>query len=251
MAVTDNINDLTDEEFTDYIDSLVNGEDAPAEVEVPEELGGEPASEPQTEPEEPEEPAGDEGGKPDVQEEPAEAAPPDERLIRLSDIARAKYPEESADDALSHLLEDMEKEEGASRGVNAEDFRRQAAEAREFGAWREEKAERARAEQEAAEKVREWRADEERLKMMIPSFSLEQAFENEEFKKRVAQNGESVFAAYAAMNPKKEEKKPVDVDEAGLRTIPGGQDFKPADIERMPKKQFDEYIRRIKEGENY
>ena len=53
------------------------------------------------------------------------------------------------------------------------------------------------------------------------------------------------------MNPKKEEKKPVDVDEAGLRTIPGGQDFKPADIERMPKKQFDEYIRRIKEGENY
>ena len=209
MAVTDNINDLTDEEFTDYIDSLVNGEDAPAEVEVPEERGDEPASEPQTEPEEP---AGDEGGEPDVQEEPTEAAPPDERLIRLSDIARAKYPEESSDDALSHLLEDMEKEEGASRGVNAEDFRRQAAEAREFGAWREEKAERARAEQEAAEKVREWRADEERLKMMIPSFSLE---------------------------------------EAGLRTIPGGQDFKPADIERMPKKQFDEYIRRIKEGENY
>ena len=251
MAVTDNINDLTDEEFTDYIDSLVNGEDAPAEVEVPEELGGEPASEPQTEPEEPGEPAGDEGGEPNVQEEPAEAAPPDERLIRLSDIARAKYPEESADDALSHLLEDMEKEEGASRGIDAENFRRQAAEAREFGAWREEKAERVRAEQEAAEKVREWRADEERLKMMIPSFSLEQAFENEEFKKRVAQNGESVFAAYAAMNPKKEEKKPVDVDEAGLRTISGGQDFKPADIERMPKKQFDEYIRRIKEGENY
>ena len=44
MAVTGNINDLTDEEFTDYIDSLVNGEDASAEVEVPEELGGEPAS---------------------------------------------------------------------------------------------------------------------------------------------------------------------------------------------------------------
>ena len=128
MAVTDNINDLTDEEFTDYIDSLVNGEDAPAEVEVPEELGGEPASEPQTEPEEPEEPAGDEGGEPDVQEEPAEAAPPDERLIRLSDIARAKYPEESADDALSHLLEDMEKDAGAPLAVvscNASDFLRE------------------------------------------------------------------------------------------------------------------------------
>lgn len=236
MAVVDNIENLTKEEFDDYVERLINGEDTAEQTpeQTPEET---PEQTPEETPEETPEQA------------PAQAAEPDERLVRLSDIARAKYPDKSGEEAMVQLLEDMEREEGENRGLDAESFRRAQTEEREYDAWREERAQRERQEQAAAQTVRAWREDEARLRTLIPSFSLEKAFENEEFKRRVAQNGESVFEAYAAMNPKKEEKKRAAVDEAGLSAQAGGQEFKEADVTRMPRKQFDEYIRRIKEGE--
>lgn len=273
MAITD----LTDEEFAEYIEGIRSGElpdespesaeevtdNAEGNAEIAEEkpeIAEENAGAAEEAPEAAEEnlvtaeeaPDGTEAAaqipQPEAERaEPQGTAEEDGRITRLLRLARVKYPDEDEGAALERLLGDMEDEEAAGRGMNREDFISTADEADEFDRWKREKAENTQMREKAAEKVREWRADEERIKMITPAFSLEKAMENEEFKKRVL-GGESVFAAYAAMNPKREEKTVRAVDEAALAAPEGQQSTKAADPSKLPKAQFDEYIRRIREN---
>lgn len=274
MAITD----LTDEEFAEYIEGIRSGELPDESTDEAEEVTGNTEEMPESTEEMPEstgentESAGDipenteespEEAEPEAdaaeviapeaeapeaaRAEPQKEAGEDGRITRLLRLARVKYPDEEEAAAVERLLGDIEDEEAASRGLEREDFINTADEADEFDRWKREKAENTQMREKAAEKVREWRADEERLKMLVPTFSLEKAMQNETFKKRVL-DGESVFSVYAAMNPKREEKAAPAAREEALSAARGSQNPKEADPSKLPKAQFDEYIRRIKES---
>ena len=91
--------------------------------------------------------------------------------------------------------------------------------------------------------------DEKRLKKIIPDFSVSKAFENEEFKRLVLDEGKDLFTAYEMLNPSLGKEQNGIIDEVGntaYASVPGSST---SDITTASDEEFKKYIKSILEEE--
>lgn len=86
----------------------------------------------------------------------------------------------------------------------------------------------------------EWKRQASALKNIVPDFDLEQAFENRDFYNAVVENHMSITEAYPVLK-----KRSYNISEIGNITS-GVNGYIKRDIASMSDKEFDDYIKKIK-----
>lgn len=91
--------------------------------------------------------------------------------------------------------------------------------------------------------------EEKRLKKIIPEFSISKAFENEEFKRLVLEEGNDLFTAYEKLNLSFARDKQGMIDEVGSTAYASTPGSKAVNVEKASEEEFKRYIRSILEEE--
>lgn len=260
------INEMTDEEFIEYIEdlenksggagaedvnnpSVVDGESEPSGAPAPTNTGASEGNlnsqdiNPTT--------AGalplplDKGGLEDAEYDKGLA---DGRNARLISHIKSLYPDMDEGAAIEQFLEDSDRDEAEAAGLTLEDYRNEKAEQAEFADFKAERERKRQNDEAVAGIVERWKADSERMKGILPEFDFEKAMENGQFRDKVIKEGKDIITAYFELNPINKapaasQRRDIEVgDMSG--GISGG--FKsPFDVERASEEEFSRYIARI------
>ena len=262
-----NIEDMTDEEFEEYIASAKDGEvqaeaaaDSRSVAEVEQEKT--PAIE-QNQSEDTKKPFMQFATQEELQQYQDKTigkriaqmrekyAPYKERSDRLAEIARSFYGTEDAEAAVENLMNDLTEQNANKAGQTLEQYERNLRLERDAKAYRDQQKQ-----QEETERIQqEWTRQTERLKQIVPEFDMKTALENPDFYQKVVQEGYSLIEAYMLTN-RKAEKANVQtapprvrraIQEVGAQKNGIGGNIK-QDVKSMSDQQFDDYIRQIQEG---
>lgn len=224
VVSADDITDMTDEDFSEYIDKLRSGmEDEPAAIE-PDNTKPEPeaaeTSEPnpdtgtdaeksaafktfasQQELEDYMKPLIDEAvnnamrsrlNKDELKElEEFRAMKP--KIARLTDAAKYHYGNSS--DILQALTDDLDVQAAESQGMNIEDFRSRENDRRDAETYRTQQQRAAEEKDKNNGIVQQWQRDAEEAKYIYPDFDFKSALQNEAFRQALL-DGKSVLRAY-------------------------------------------------------
>lgn len=244
MAVKNPV-DMTDEEFSQYLQSLSDSESPADDISaqsMAEDISQEDMpeiSESDTAEEVPEEiPA-------EVTVQKTEVTPSGGETEKILSIAKVLYPDDA--DPISRLIGDLESTAAAYVGEPLDQWRTKRAEQEEFDAWKKSKADALRRDEEAAKIADGWRADEAKIKKFVPDFDFKTAMENPAFKNAIF-SGQDIFSAYGAANPPAVQKAAPQtagyIDEVGaVGDVSTGT--KGRDVADMSDAEFRDYIKRI------
>lgn len=165
-------------------------------------------------------------------------------LIRVLRAARVLFPEAVTEDEALNLFMDAFEEEFLKEEDSAQIMNPPISNKGEKTNGRVQQNMKS-----AEELVNSWLEDEKKMQKIIPQFSLAKAFENEEYKKLVLENGMDIFSAYEKINPIKKAVQTGNIDEVGNSTnatVPGSSS---SDISNASDEEFNRYIKRIMDGE--
>lgn len=160
-----------------------------------------------------------------------EAAEKDrENISKLYSLAKQKYGVESDADAARMLMGELAEENAENAGLSMAQYSLM----NELAAVRSE----ANYQKQVAQIQEDWKRQESALKNIIPTFSLEEAFENPDFYTAVVERHMSIAEAYPAL-------KQHNISEIGNLTN-GVSGYVRRDVSSMSDSEFDEYIKKIK-----
>lgn len=228
-----NIDEMNDEQFEAYIKSAEDGE-----VQAGETGAAEPAGDAENKP------YMSFGTKEELQEyqnqtiggrlrEIREAAERDrENISELCSLAKQRYGVSDDDEAVSMLMGELTEHNAGNVGMSVEQYSLM----NELRAIKSEASYQRRVE----DIQNEWRRQEKALQNIVPDFSLEKAFENPDFYNSVVERHMTVAEAYPIL--KRETRS---ISEIGNLTN-GVSGYIKRDVGSMSDREFDEYIKKIK-----
>lgn len=119
------------------------------------------------------------------------------RLNSLSDAA-SRYYDDGETDPIGRLSGDLESQTAARYNQTPEEYRQAQQDKKDLEAYRGQQAAAQEQQNGQQEIINRWNTEAERLKQNVPDFDLETAFQNEEFRNMVI-GGASVDGAYYAV----------------------------------------------------
>lgn len=157
-----------------------------------------------------------------------------ENVKSVLELAKARYGISDGKQALSRLAYELEEQNARSRGLSRGEYRA----ASELKSLKDEISYQKR----VSEIQNEWTRQGEALKKIVPDFNLEKAFENPEFYSRVVDRHETLAEAYQVFLKKPPRRA---ISEIGnLKNGVAGNITH--DVSSMSDREFEEYIRKIK-----
>lgn len=155
----------------------------------------------------------------------------------------ARFYGGTPEEAIQMMIADIRGQNAQSLGVSEDDYAKQR-EAFDKARRYDEEQHRQAAEQDAI--ISRWREQSEDIKTIVPDFHFGVAMENEIFRNAIMQ-GKSVQTAYMLANrqlPIKQQRMNIKQNAASKKAMHGKAEFDP---ETASKKDFGDYIKRIKE----
>lgn len=258
--------EMTDEEFSEYIESAKNGEvqaaNGVAADDQEENRAENPAENLQNE--EKPEPYMQFATEEELQayqdktignrlrELREQYAPAKEKLEQVFSVVKDFYAIEDQEEALKTLLADLQAQSAEKKGMPVEEMIRQQEMERDALAYRnQQKAEREQ--QKAVSKIyTDWERQAEHLRGILPDFDLNNAFQNPEFYQKVVEGGYSLSEAYMAVerskpSPQQKTAARRPIQEAGAQNTAVAGKIR-QDVGTMTDGEFLSYIRRIQNG---
>lgn len=273
---TVDVDDMTDDEFEDYLSKLAQDE----KISAPEVKPSEASDEEQS--------AAESGGSEDNSDEKGTAKPAGaddktqpfktfqsqeeyqseidrivskrygelrqknrgelEMLDRLKTQARNFYTDAADDDAaVAELIADLQQQNADRQGIGIEEYKQNMQQAEDAKRFRDQQSLEAQQQARITEIQNRWRAESESLKKIVPTFDFQKALENKTFYDAISA-GESVHMAYMMANKQAEAQKPQPPARKPIAQVAqqkGGMAGKThVNVDNMTDEEFDEYISR-------
>ena len=263
VITPDDINNMTPEQFDEYLNNLDSGTEPELEEEIAEPITEDPVDEivneetPENAQEETAEPyktyATEEEYKADVDRRINEAVEndrksrqPDPTYQRLNDTARVYYKD--AEDPLKAMADDMDAKAAELEGLSADEFNRRRNDARDAQAYRDMQSQAQKKQQAQQQLIDRWNNEAKLIKTLYPDFDVKASMADEGFKQDMI-SGKSMAEAYKSMLDRtaaqpEQKRTPVPQNVQSKRAGTGEASFNPAS---MTSQDFMKYINRIKE----
>lgn len=239
-----NSNDMTDEEFDQYVEELKKGnvrKEEPAVTQPTEVQEDEPFRSFQTEE--------------DFQQFMDKTVGKrlhgskviEEKYNAIIDSVRGLYPDQNPEDAISKMVADAKRQAAEESGKTVEEIEEENSLRADAEAYRQIKRQEQEKNQRMDDIQKKWEQEEAQMKQVIPDFDFEKAMENEVFKSAILDEKLSISTAYLkALNGAPVQKKKERVFEIASGSG-RGVEMGRVDPTQMNDKDFDKYIRGILE----
>ena len=271
----DDIDNMSDKEFQEYLDELALGADSADEDVLSDDTPDEETPEPEDK-----EPEG-EPGKTEGKEEKEETAPfktfatedeyeaeikkriksatkdkpesdkdSEKAVNRILRIAKKFYKD--SEDPLDEVANELEKQYAEANNMDVDKLRDEMSTEEDADKWRAGEEKKANHEKARQDIIDKWHYDAEQLKFIDKDFDFASAVKNEKFKDALL-DGKSVIEAYSLIKESKKEEKPAEdkkeqresIDQNARQALKGTGEskFNPA---KLSDKDFKAYIENIK-----
>lgn len=271
----DDIDNMSDKEFQEYLDELALGADSADEDVLSDDTPDEETPEPEDkEPEgEPEKTEGKEEKeetapfktfatedeyeaeikkriKSATKDKPESDKDSEKAVNRIIRIAKKFYKD--SENPLDEVANELEKQYAEAEDMDVDELRDKMSTEEDADKWRAGEEQKANHEKARQDIIDKWNYDAEQLKFIDKDFDFASAVKNEKFKDALL-DGKSVIEAYSLIKESKKEEKPAEdkkeqresIDQNARQALKGTGEskFNPA---KLSDKDFKAYIENIK-----
>lgn len=171
-------------------------------------------------------------------------------LDGLKELARTFYGGDDSDTAIEQLIEDLQSQNAEKQGISVEDYKRQSQDSIDAKKYREELQKKNEHDERVQQIQRRWQSETDELKKIVPDFDFADSMKNKVFSDAIV-SGMSVSNAYLVSakqkaileEQSKKQRKPMMQNGTMKNNGIGHVEANPA---TMSDEEFMKYINRLK-----